>query len=50
VAEAVSLGADRLIVSTSIIDDLDKINDEMSVFAERMGLNGTATTARDGAE
>src|ERR1035437_5432523 len=50
VAEAVSLGADRLIVSTSIIDDLDKVNDEMWAFAERLGLNGTAITTRDGVE
>ena len=38
VAEAEALGADRLVVSTSITDDLGAVHDELSAFAELMGL------------
>jgi len=38
VAEAEGLGADRLVVSTSITDDLGAVRDELSAFAELMGL------------
>ena len=36
--EARSAGAARLVVSTSMSDDLAQIHDEMSAFAERFGL------------
>ena len=36
--EARSAGATRLVVSTSMSDDLAQIHDEMSAFAERFGL------------
>ena len=42
VAEAAALGADRLVVSTSITDDLGAVRDELSAFAELMGI-GTRT-------
>ncbi len=40
VGEAEALGADRLVLSTSITDDLEVISDEMTAFAERRGLGG----------
>ncbi len=38
VADAESVGAARMVVSTSMSDDLDRVHDEMSAFAERFGL------------
>ena len=36
--EARSAGAVRLVVSTSMTDDLAQVHDEMSAFAERFGM------------
>ena len=38
VADAESVGATRLVVSTSMTGDLAQVHDEMSAFAERFGL------------
>ena len=40
VAAAEAVGAVRLVVSTSMSDDLSEIHDELSAFAERFGLDG----------
>jgi probable F420-dependent oxidoreductase len=42
VAEAEAVGADRLVLSTSITDDLDAVRDELSSFAELMRLSPAA--------
>jgi probable F420-dependent oxidoreductase len=38
VADGASVGAARLVVSTSMTEDLAQVHDEMSAFAERFGL------------
>ncbi len=45
VARAEALGAARLVVSTSMNEDLDGIHAEMSRFAERFGLEGAPAGA-----
>jgi probable F420-dependent oxidoreductase len=42
VAEAEELGARRLVLSTSLTDDLSALEDELAAFAERMGVRPAA--------
>lgn len=44
VADAESGGATRLVVSTSMTEDIDQVHDEMSAFAQRFGLGSGANT------
>ena len=46
VEEATSLGAVRMVLSTSVTDDFGQVRDELSAFAERFGVGAEAGATR----
>ena len=42
IQSAASLGATRMVVSTSLTSDIAKVKDELSEFAERFGVRADA--------